>query len=167
MLELAAPSYEECVLAFKRRAGRRVLENFGMDPRLGKYHQSCCGQCETIFSASPIQPTCPSCGCTKLVKGVADRIEEIADAPDGLHPATRPPYRYQAPLYMLPGLGGKTLAKLVDELGTEMELIHAVSLAEIQRVGGRRVAAAMAAVRNGTATVQSGGGGIYGRVGLP
>ena len=68
---------------------------------------------------------------------------------------------------MLPGLGGKTLAKLVDQLGTEMELIHAVSLAEIERVGGRRVAAAMAAVRSGMAKVQSGGGGIYGKVGLP
>ena len=167
LLELASPSHSECALAFKRLAGRRLLENFGMDPRLGKYHQSCCEHCGTIFSASPIQPTCPSCGCAKLVKGVADRIEEIADAPDGLHPATRPQYRYQAPLYMLPGLGGKTLAKLVDQLGTEMELIHAVSLAEIERVGGRRVAAAMAAVRSGTATVQSGGGGIYGKVGLP
>jgi uncharacterized protein (TIGR00375 family) len=167
LLELAAPSYGECGLAFKRQAGRRVLENFGMDPRLGKYHQSCCEQCETIFSASSIQPDCPNCGCTKLVKGVADRIEEIADTPDGLHPAMRAKYRYHAPLYMLPGLGGKTLAKLVDQLGTEMELIHAVPLAEIERVGGRRVAAALSAVRNGTATVQSGGGGIYGKVGLP
>ncbi len=166
LLELAAPSYAECVLAFKRQAGRRVLENFGMDPRLGKYHHSCCEACETIFSASPAQPTCPSCGCGKLVKGVADRIEEIADAPAGRHPSTRPQYRYQAPLYMLPGLGSKTLTKMVDELGTEMELIHAVCLSDIERVGGRRVAAAMAAVRNGTATVQSGGGGIYGKVGL-
>jgi uncharacterized protein (TIGR00375 family) len=167
LLELAAPSYAECALAFKRRNDRRVLENFGMDPRLGKYHHSCCQQCDTIFAAVLNAPLCPNCGGKKLVKGVADRIEEIADAATDLHPPTRPTYRYQVPLYMLPGLGSKTLDKLVNELGTEMELIHAISLAEIERVGGRRAALAIAAVRAGTATVQSGGGGTYGKVGLP
>jgi PHP family Zn ribbon phosphoesterase len=112
-------------------------------------------------------PFCPNCGGKKLVKGVADRIEEIADVAADSHPPTRPAYHYQVPLHMLPGLGSKTLDKLVDVLGTEMELIHAVPLAELERVGGRRAAAAIAAVRSGTATVQSGGGGIYGKVGLP
>ena len=167
LLELVAPSYDECALAFKKQQGRRVLENFGMDPRLGKYHQSCCEQCETIFAAALNTPLCPNCGGKKLVKGVADRIEQIADAVTGCHPPARPRYNYQAPLHMLPGLGSKTLDKLVNELGTEMELIHAVALTEIERVAGRRAALAIAAVRTGTATVQSGGGGTYGKVGLP
>jgi uncharacterized protein (TIGR00375 family) len=166
-LELAAPSYAECALAFKRQQGRRVVENYGMDPRLGKYHHSCCEQCEMIFAAALNAPLCPNCGGKKLVRGVADRIEQIADAATDLHPPTRPRYNYQAPLYMLPGVGGKTLDKMVNELGTEIELIHAVSLAEIERVAGRRAALAIAAVRAGTATVQSGGGGTYGKVSLP
>ena len=167
LLELAAPSYAECAQAFKRLNGRRVLENFGLDPRLGKYHQSCCERCETIFAAALDTPLCPNCGGKKVVKGVADRIEEIADVAADSHPPTRPTYHYQVPLHMLPGLGSKTLNKLVNELGTEMELIHAISLAEIERVGGRRAALAIAAVRTGTATLQSGGGGTYGKVGLP
>lgn len=167
LLEIASPSHSECALAFKRKDGRRVLENYGMDPRLGKYHHSCCEKCATIFPASLVQPTCPCCGGTKLVKGVADRIEEIADVSNDLHPPTRPQYHYQTPLYMLPGLGSKTLAKLVDELGTEIELSHTASLDEIRRVGGKRSAVAIAALRAGTATVQSGGGGTYGKVGLP
>jgi uncharacterized protein (TIGR00375 family) len=166
LMELASPSYAECALAFRRQSGRRVLENFGLDPRLGKYHQSCCEKCETIFADTEVTARCPNCGSAKLVKGVSDRIEEISDMGTGNHPAHRPAYSYQAPLHMLPGLGGKTLDKLVAELGTEMELIHSVPTPEIERVGGRRAAAAIDAVRSGTATVQSGGGGIYGKIKL-
>ena len=68
---------------------------------------------------------------------------------------------------MIPGLGSKTLDKLIQELGTEMELIHTVSLEEIRRIGGNRTARAIGALREGTATVQSGGGGSYGKIGLP
>lgn len=164
LMELASPSYAECALAFRRQSGRRVIENFGMDPRLGKYHQSCCGKCNTIFADSEAAGKCPVCGSGKLVKGVADRIEAISDLSPGCHPPHRAAYSYQVPLLMLPGLGGGTLAKLVGELGTEMELIHSVPVSEIERVGGRRVAAAIEAVRAGTAQVQSGGGGIYGKI---
>lgn len=163
-MELAAPTYQECLLAFKRCGGRRILANYGMDPRLGKYHHNCCEKCGMIFSGSPQTGSCPECGGTKLVKGVSERIAEIADSPAANHPQDRPAYYYQVPLPMLPGLGGKTLDKLVDELGTEMQLIHHAPLSEIQRVGGKRAAAAFSAIRNGTATVQSGGGGVYGKI---
>lgn len=164
LVEMENPSYEECSLAFRRQKGRSILENYGLDPRLGKYHHNCCDKCGMIFAGSSGTQGCPCCGSTKVVKGVSERIDEIADSPVGNHPAHRPCYRYQVPLRMLPGLGDKTLDKLVDELGTEMNLIHRVPLADIQRVAGRRAAEAVSAVREGTATVQSGGGGVYGRI---
>ena len=166
LMELASPSHSECALAFRRRSGRRIVENFGMDPRLGKYHHSCCEKCNTIFAVTEAAEKCPTCGGVKLVKGVADRIEEISDLSPGSHPDHRAPYCYQIPLHMLPGLGRKTLEKLVDELGTEMELIYSVPVPEIERVGGRRAAAAIEAARSGTAHVLSGGGGIYGKISL-
>lgn len=164
LMELENPSYEECALAFQRKNHRRVVENYGMDPRLGKYHHNCCDACSLIFEGSALNGGCPDCGSSKVVKGVSERIAEIADLPAGNHPESRPVYHYQTPLQMLPGLGGKTLDRLVEELGTEMNLIHQTPLPEIQRVGGRRAAAAIAAIRSGTATVQSGGGGVYGKV---
>jgi len=164
LMEMEAPSYAECALAFRRQHGRCIAENYGMDPRLGKYHHNCCDKCGMIFSGSPENGSCPGCGSKKVVKGVSERIAEIADSPAGNHPDGRPSYQYQVPLQMLPGLGGKTLDKLVDELGTEMNLIHQAPLSEILRVAGRKAAAAVSAVRGGTATVQSGGGGVYGRV---
>ncbi len=164
LMEMENPSFAECSLAFRRQKGRFILENYGLDPRLGKYHHNCCDKCGMIFSGSSETESCPGCGSTKVVKGVSERIDEIADSPPGKHPANRPCYRYQVPLRMLPGLGEKTLDKLVDELGTEMNLIHQVPLSDIQRVAGPRAAAAVSAVREGTATVQSGGGGVYGRI---
>ena len=144
-----SPSFAECALAFRRRQDRCITENYGMDPRLGKYHHNCCDHCGLVFDGSDFE-----------------RIGELADLPSGNHPSTRPAYHYHVPLPMLPGLGGKTLEKLVTELGTEMQLIHQVPLTEIQRVAGTRVARAFSAVRSGSATVQSGGGGIYGRIRL-
>jgi len=164
LLEMETPSYEECVLAFRRQSGRGIIGNFGMDPRLGKYHNNCCDKCGAIFVGSAEKVVCPECGSRKVVKGVSERIAEIADLPAGTHPTFRAAYHYQVPLAMLPGIGGKTLDKLVDELGTEMTLIHQVPLSEIHRVAGGKAAAAFAAVRDGTATVQSGGGGVFGRI---
>ena len=163
---LEAPSFAECALAFRRRQDRCIAENFGMNPRLGKYHHNCCDHCGLVYNGGDTAGRCPDCGGAKLVKGVFERIGELADLPPGTHPSTRPVYHYHVPLPMLPGLGGKTLDKLVAELGTEMELIHQVPLTEIQRVGGTRAARAFSAVRSGSATVQSGGGGIYGRIRL-
>jgi uncharacterized protein (TIGR00375 family) len=164
LMEMSSPSYEECVLAFRRKTQRRIVENYGMDPRLGKYHNNCCDHCGMIFQGSLENRICPGCGSVKMIKGVSERIADLADVPAGIHPEARPSYHYQAPLQMLPGIGGKTLDKLVDELGTEMNLIHQVPLSEIQRVAGHRAAAAVSAVRAGTATVRSGGGGVYGRI---
>lgn len=164
LLALESSSYAECALAFRRKGGRHIEANFGMDPRLGKYHHNCCEQCGLIFSGSSANGLCPGCGGRKVVKGVSERIGEIADGPAGFHPIGRPAYHYQTPLPMLPGIGGKTLDKLVEVLGTELNLIHHASLSEIQRVGGRRAAVAIEAVRKGTAGVQSGGGGSYGRI---
>lgn len=165
-LELVAPSFSECALAFRRSAGRRIVANFGLDPRLGKYHQSCCEACGTIFAKEPTCVCCPSCGGNRLVRGVSDRIAEIADTKSGIHPQNRPDYHYQVPLHMVPGLGAKTLAKLMHEMGTEMELIHSTPLPEIERVGGRRIADAIGSIRSGQASMVSGGGGTYGKVNL-
>ena len=107
---------------------------------------------------------CSGCGGSKITCGVAERIEEIADIPAGNHPAGRPAYHYHVPLQMAPGLGGKTIDKLLAEFGTEMKLLHEVPIEEIRRVAGKRTALAVAAIRTGASFIQSGGGGMYGRI---
>ena len=165
LLQMKSPSHEEFALALRRSGGRGIAANYGMDPRLGKYHRSCCESCGRIFDgeAAP-ELCCPNCGGRKIVRGVAERIEALADEPGGSHPAQRPPYHYHVPLRMAPGLGCKTVDKLLAALGTETQLLHEVSVEDILRVGGRRAAEAVAAIRSGASSIRSGGGGVYGRI---
>lgn len=165
LLEMESPSHEEFSLALRRSGGRGILANYGMDPRLGKYHRNCCEKCGRIFDGEAVTAlSCPECGGTRIVRGVAERIEALADEPAGKHPANRPPYHYHVPLRMAPGLGGKTVEKLLSAFGTEMQLLHEAAVEDIQRVAGRRAAETVAAIRCGAASVQSGGGGSYGRI---
>ena len=164
-LEMNSPSYSECALAFRQEKGRGIVGNYGMDPRLGKYHRSCCEKCGSIFEGDAAAMTkCPSCGGSKITTGVAERIEKIADIPAGIHPEGRPAYHYHVPLQMAPGLGRKTIDRLLAEFGTEMNLLHEVPVEEIRRVAGNRSAETISAIRTGASFIQSGGGGVYGRI---
>jgi len=162
-LEIDEPTYAEFVLALRRDGERRVTGNFGLDPRLGKYHRTFCPKCERIESQPPPVLSCPVCGSENVVRGVLDRVAEIADFPEPRQPAHRPAYRYQVPLQFLPKLGPVALHKLLNRFGTEMAVLHAVDEAELSQVVGRRLTHLILAAREGVLPLKAGGGGHYGR----
>ena len=163
VMSLIEPSFQECIKAFRNQEGRTVKANYGLDPRLGKYHSTSCANCGKN-DINMIEHKCQVCGSTKLVKGVADRIEEIADFSVGQHPRHRGTYFYQIPLAFIPGIGKKTLAKLLETFGTEMNIIHNTNKAELLSVVSENLANEIINARLGQATVVSGGGGTYGKV---
>lgn len=165
VLALAAPTLAECAQAFARRDGRRVAANYGLDPRLGKYHRTFCEACQSIDpTGTTFTDRCPSCGSRKIVKGVFDRIESIADYPEPRHPAHRPPYHHQVPLSFVPGVGRKAMAKLLAAFGSEMNVVHRASLPELTQVVGAKVAETISLARAGEAAIAAGGGGVYGKL---
>lgn len=165
VLELAAPSFNEFRLALARQEGRRVSANFGLNPRLGKYHRSYCSSCGSIIDeAAATSERCPYCGSTKLVQGVFDRILHIADREQPLVPAHRPPYHYQVPLEFIPGLGKAKMNALLAAFGTEMNILHQADEAELAGVAGPELAAKIVLARSGRLALTSGGGGTYGKV---
>lgn len=92
---------------------------------------------------------------------MADRIKELTTAnsvPD------RPPYIHQVPLDFLPGLGPKTMAKLLDHFGTEMNILHNVPKEEIEKLVKMDLAELIIKARNGDLQLSAGGGGQYGKV---
>lgn len=169
LLELAEPSFREVVLALHGRSGRRVAANFGLDPRLGKYHRTFCESCNRIAQGPPPVLACESCGRADrlLVKGVLDRIVEIADYPAPRHPARRPPYHYQVPLEFVPGVGGKSLERLIAYFGSEMAVLHTASREELTPLVGNAVAGRILLAREGSLPLLAGGGGRYGKVSSP
>ncbi|WP_042202778.1 endonuclease Q family protein [Paenibacillus camerounensis] len=165
VLELAAPSFGEFRLALERREGRRVGANFGLNPRLGKYHRSYCAGCGSIIDeAAATSERCPYCGSAKLVQGVFDRILHIADREQPLVPDHRPPYHYQVPLEFIPGLGKAKMNALLAAFGTEMNILHRAGEAELAAVTGPELAAQIVLARSGELALTSGGGGTYGKV---
>ena len=157
-------SFKEIVKALKGEDGRKVLVNYGLDPKLGKYHRTYCDDCEkTIETKEPVDK-CPICGGKNVTFGVFDRIELIRDKKESKSPNNRPPYQYQVPLGFIPGVGGKTIEKLLDTFETEMNILHKLSKDDIEAVVGEKVANNIVNAREGNCQVHSGGGGNYGKV---
>ena len=106
---------------------------------------------------------CPTCGSDDVVRGVSDRVAQIADTHEPTPPAHRPPYHYQVPLQFLPGVGAVTLGKLLNRYGTEMQVLHQTSFEELEGTVGTKVARLIVAARAGTLPLLAGGGGRYGK----
>ena len=157
-------SFKEVVKALKNEEGRKIIANYGLDPKLGKYHRTYCDNCDsTIETREPVE-ICPKCGSDKVTFGVFDRIELIKDKETTQSPENRPPYIYQVPLTFIPGVGGKTIEKLLDTFETEMNILHKLSQDDIEAVVGEKVAQNIVNAREGNMKVESGGGGNYGKV---
>ena len=157
-------SFKEVVKALKGEDGRKVLCNYGLDPKLGKYHRTFCDSCNQVIETKEPVAVCPFCGSDKVTFGVFDRIELIKDKEESKSPANRPPYVYQVPLTFIPGVGNKTIDRLLDSFGTEMTILHKLSKDDIEAVVGEKVANEIIASREGKMKIHAGGGGVYGKV---
>ena len=157
-------NFKEIVKALKNEDGRRVVANYGLDPKLGKYHRSFCEDCEKSIEIDEAATVCPNCNGNNITFGVFDRIELIKDRKETVSPKNRPPYIYQVPLSFIPGVGGKTIEKLIDNFETEMNILHKIGKDDIEAVVGEKVANSIIEAREGKAKVHSGGGGVYGKI---
>ncbi|MCM3389492.1 endonuclease Q family protein [Ureibacillus chungkukjangi] len=160
-ISVADANFEELKKALHQKAGRKIIANYGLNPLLGKYHETVCADCgEQILEAGHTR--CPYCGKEHLTKGVAKRIAELSDAP--LQEVERPPYIHQVPLDFIPGIGPKTISKLLDVFGTEMNILHEASVKDLTEVIPEKLADRIELARSGKLGITVGGGGVYGKI---
>ena len=157
-------SFKEILKALKKEDGRKILCNYGLDPKLGKYHRTYCEICQKNVPGTAPVKTCPDCDSRNITMGVFDRIEIIKDKKESKSPEDRPPYIYQVPLTFIPGLGGKTIDKLLNHFETEMNILHKLSKDDIEQVVGEKNATNIILAREGKLGIQEGGGGVYGKI---
>ena len=138
-----------------------IVCNNGMYSRLGKYNKTYCDMCECVSEIE--DEKCKKCGSKKIVKGVEDRVIEIADG-KSISPENRPEYIYKIPLEYIPKLGKKTKEKMLELYGTEMNILNKVSIKNIEENFGKQIAKNVEIARNGNITIKNGGGGIYGKL---
>ena len=156
-------SFKEIMKAIKMEDGRKILANYGLDPKLGKYNRSFCEDCNSSIETPPPAIVCNKCGGTNITMGVYDRIEIIKDQ-ESTSPSFRPKYNYQIPLGFMPGVGGKTIEKLLSNFGTEMTILHKIAKDDIEGIIGAKQAEIIDGARKGKMHIQAGGGGVYGKL---
>lgn len=159
-------SFKELVKALKNEDGRKFIANYGLDPKLGKYHRTYCETCKKVIPGEAPVFKCDTCDSKNITMGVYDRIKVIRDKNESISPKFRANYVYQVPLAFIPGLGSKTIEKLLSTFGTEMNILHKVSGDDIEAVIGQKNAKNIIAARNGNLNISAGGGGVYGKVEL-
>lgn len=160
IIEMIEPTFTNLKEALQGVNNQKVIANYGLDPLLGKYHQTVCAKC--LSPASFDMTECTNCGHKKFIKGVAERIRELKT--DAKGPSNRPPYIHQVPLQFLPGLGPKMLEKLLHHFGTEMAILHHVPIDALSEVIPKNIANLIDRARMGTLKFDAGGGGKYGKI---
>ncbi|CAH0180664.1 hypothetical protein SRABI96_01422 [Peribacillus sp. Bi96] len=160
-IRLEEPSFNELEKALREKENRKVTANYGLNPLLGKYHQTVCSAClhQVLRDSEP----CSECGNKSIIKGVSLRIEELSNM-NGSHRRERPPYIHQVPLDFIPGLGPKSMEKLLEAFGTEMNILHEVTLEQLKEIVPEKLASYIDSARKGTLSFEVGGGGKYGKV---
>lgn len=161
--------------AFKEAIkAKKIVGNYGFDPRLGKYHETGCVRCYKTYSIEEAKELKMRCPCGGLIKiGVKDRISSMANWDEPHYPDFRPDYVHILPLAEIISLvyrkGITTVfvqniwKDLVEEFGSEIGILIYASLKEISRTDSK-LANVIGSFRDNTLKIQPGAGGIYGKI---
>ncbi len=147
-----------------------------MFPHQGKYHYDGhrkCNVCLNPAESIRLNNLCPVCG-RPLTLGVLNRVEQLAERPQGYKPENRQGFQYIIPLADLFAeifeVGPKTKRvrenynKAVGMLGGELGILLETPLADIERVNIPLFAEAVKRMRADNITVSPGFDGEYGKV---
>lgn len=166
--EMTYKSFKDAV------AAKKVVGNYGFDPRLGKYHETGCVRCYKTFSIEEARKLKMRCPCGGLIKiGVKDRISDIATWNKPHHPDFRPHYTYILPLAEIISLVyrkgittvfvQKIWKEMVQEFGSEIGVLIYAPIEEISKTDSK-LADVIESFRDNTLKIQPGAGGMYGKI---
>jgi uncharacterized protein (TIGR00375 family) len=166
--EMTFDAFKDAMMA------KKVVGNYGFDPRLGKYHETGCVRCYQAFTIEKAKELKMRCPCGGLIKkGVKDRISDIAKWDEPHHPEFRPQYTHILPLAEIISLvHGKGITsvfvqkiwkELVQTFGSEIEVLIYAPLDAIAK-NESKLAEVIKSFRENTLNIQSGAGGHYGKI---
>ena len=176
VFELERISYKEVVDAIRTKDKRRFKFTIETDPAYGKYHWTGHRNCHVSLSpkeAIKLGNICPVCR-KKLTKGVEQRVEELADRPEGFIPENAIGYMHLLPLseIIATALGVDSPStqqiwniynRLIEKFGDEYTVLIDAPKQALSEVVDQRTAEAILRVREGKIKVIPGYDGVYGR----
>ncbi|MFA5730326.1 MAG: endonuclease Q family protein [Candidatus Paceibacterota bacterium] len=156
----------------------RFLYTIEFFPEEGKYHFDGHRLCATRMSPKETREhggKCPKCGKPVTV-GVVNRVEKLADRPEGFKPENAIPFKNLIPLEEIiadaKGVGKASLAVERDyrsclaKFGTEFEILMRASEQDLVKGLPPKVAQGVLRVREGKVNIQAGYDGEYGVISI-
>ena len=143
-------------------------------PEEGKYHfdghRSCKVSIDPRKSKKIICPVCKK----PLVIGVLNRVEELADRPEGFMPKNATPFKSLIPLEEIIAdsinrtVAAKDVAiyynKLTKNLGSEFDILLEIKKQELEKFSLPEIAEGILRVRDGRVKIEPGYDGVYGKI---
>ncbi len=174
--ELKEITYKEIIDAIRKKDLKRFIKTFESFPEYGKYHYTGHRNCNVFLSPAESRKCgniCPICG-KKLTVGVLDRVEDLADRPEGYRLKEAIPYVSLIPLQEIiaNALGARDVFgksvwqeynKLLKRFPSELHILLEATKNEVSSISGERVADAVLRVREGRIKFRPGYDGLYGR----
>ena len=157
---------------------KRFLYTIEFFPEEGKYHYDghrLCGVCFSPQESKKNNNRCPKCK-KPLTIGVVNRIDQLADRPEGFVPPDAIPFKNLIPLEEIIA-DAKQLTKtsvavekeyrqLLARFGTEFNILMRVSREELQQGLNPRIVEAIIRVRAGRVKLKPGYDGEYGKISI-
>ena len=177
VFELEKITYYEIVDAIRTKDKNRFKFTIEVNPAYGKYHWSGhrkCGVSLPPKEAIKLGNICPVCR-RRLTKGVEQRVEELADRPEGFKPENAIGFMHLLPLseiiasvlgYESPSVRKvwEVYNSLITRFGNEYSVLIDASFEELCKVVQPKIAEAVVRVREGRVKVVPGYDGVYGQI---
>jgi uncharacterized protein (TIGR00375 family) len=169
-------SYFEIVKAIKEKDKNKFLYTIEFYPEEGKYHYDGHRNCGVSFSPKETKKyngICPVCG-RPLTIGVLNRVEQLADRPEGFVPENAIPFKSLIPLeeIIADALGQsvgtveveKEYKNLIEKFENEFNVLMNVPRSDLEAVTLPEIAEGIIRAREGKVFIEPGYDGVYGKI---
>jgi len=169
-------SYFAIIEAIKSKNPQKFLYTIEFFPQEGKYHYDGHRLCGISLSPQESKKSgniCPNCG-KPLTIGVLNRVEELADRPDGFKPENAIPFKSLIPLEEIIAdalgtmIGTKQVEEeyknLIEKFDNEFNVLIDVSRSELEAVSLPEITEGIMRVREGKVNIEPGYDGVYGKI---
>ncbi len=160
----------------KSKDRQKFLYTIEFFPQEGKYHYDGHRSCEICLSppeSKKYNNVCPRCG-RPLTIGVLNRVDSLADRPEGFKPNNAIPFKSLIPLDEIiaesQGVQSKTKRvekeynNLIEKLGSEFKILLDVSQKELERITLPEIAEGIIKVRERKVHIEPGFDGVFGKI---
>jgi uncharacterized protein (TIGR00375 family) len=169
-------SYRAITEAVRKKDPRRILYTIEFFPEEGKYHYDGHRNCNILFSPQETRKhksICPVCG-KRLTVGVMNRVNELADRPEGFVSPKAIPALHTVPLDEIIadilGVGAnassveKEYLRLVERGGSEFDILLELSPEQLSSFTPPNILEGVLRVREGRLKITPGYDGVFGKI---